>query len=114
MGLLIGLVIAAIFWWRRISIFRAWIHPSSHLRCHSGQAKPAPESGNEWRWFCSASCDGVCGTPAFAGATVERWSSPQKCPAVHLDVLPGDEARPGTAEEAHGRGDVGGFAAPAA
>src|ERR1700740_1952821 len=33
---------------------------------------------------------------------------PQKRPAIDLDVLPGDEARAGTAEEAHGRGDVGG------
>src|SRR5262249_46263089 len=37
----------------------------------------------------------------------------QKRPAVHLNVLTGDEARAGTAEEAHGGGDVGGLAAPA-
>src|SRR5207244_10428366 len=91
MGLLVGLVIAAIFSWRRISIFRGRIHPSSHLGCHSNRGEK----------------------PGLAGAIVERWNSPKIRPAVHLDVLPGDEARAGTAEEAHGGGDVGGFAAPA-
>ena len=32
MGLLVGLVIAAIFSWRRISIFRGWIHPGRDSR----------------------------------------------------------------------------------
>src|SRR6516162_11716143 len=70
--------------WRRISIFRGWIHPSSRLRSHSKRSQ----------------------MPNFAAAIVERWNSPQKRPAVHLDVLPGNEARVGTAEEAHGGGDV--------
>src|SRR6478735_12682060 len=38
---------------------------------------------------------------------------PQKRSTVDLDVLSGDEARPGTAEETHRCGDVGGFSAPA-
>src|SRR5260370_30912541 len=48
---------------------------------------------------------------SFAHKREEQLS--QIRPAIDLDVLPGDEARPGTAEEAHGGGDVGGLAAPA-
>src|SRR5262249_62401493 len=46
---------------------------------------------------------------AFANAA----RLPQKHPAVHMDILSGDEARLRPAQETHGRGDVGGLAAPA-
>src|SRR5262249_19056899 len=60
----------------RISIFQGWIHPSSRLHSHSQRSE----------------------MPGLAGATVERWKSSQKHAAVDVDVLPGDEACPGTAE----------------
>src|SRR5262249_2042459 len=87
-----------------ISIFPRRIPPPPGLACHSGQGKPAPESGREWGWVWSAFWRGVCGMPACPGGTVERWNSPQKHPAVRLDVLPGNEARAGTAKETHGGG----------
>jgi hypothetical protein len=39
-------------------------------------------------------------------------ASPQKCPAVDLKILSGDEARAGTAEETHRRRDILRRAAP--
>src|SRR5262249_60385047 len=92
MGLLVVLVIAAIFRDEGLASFGVEFTP------------PAPVLSFKRSEI-----------PALVGAiNREIWNSPQKRPAVHLDVLPGDEARVGTAEDAQGGGEVGGLAAPAA
>src|SRR6266446_5528138 len=113
MGLLVVLIIAGYFVAKGLASFAIEFTP---LRvCAVIPAKQSERTNPVMNRvvFVSHLATVFAGMPAFAGATVERWNSPQKRPAVHLDVLPGDEARVGTAEEAHGGGDVGGLAAPA-
>src|SRR5262245_56789822 len=113
MGLLVIFVIAEIVVAKGLAFFRVGFTPPSVCAVIPAKQSERPNPVVNRFVFVSASCNGVCGMPAFAGATVERRNSRQKHPAIHLDVLPGDEACPGTAEEAHGGGDVGGLAAPA-